>query len=477
MIWRRYSNRTCPGSALSREFQRDHIRLRRGELESRETVYWADPNVFYLLRLPVLHGKPNTALVRPDGIVLPVSVARKYFGRDDVVGQIIEINRKHAMTVRAVVADLPPNASNFQSAIFASGKASFSNLANDDLNPPMGANGKISLDATTMVRLAPGASVSAAQARISELVQARVHLKSGPMDVHLVRLDRAHVAHELAPAVGGRLGVFSLVALLVLFLGCANFVNISTARAARRGVEVGIRKVSGASRTMLTAQFLGEGIVQALLALCIATMLVELALPSVNAFLQSGAVFDYWRDPLLAASLLAGAVVVGVLAGAYPALVLSAFQPAVVLKGFILGVGKTVLVRQLLVGLQFVILIVLIAASVIVFEQYRFAIHEGLRVNTDQMMFIRDQRCESPFEAGVRALPGVRGEACSSLAMLPELGWQELVKRHGGGVPFSLRLVPAGYGLFELYGLSPAPDASSRAIMAAMKCHLIRRPT
>ncbi|HTC84092.1 MAG TPA: ABC transporter permease [Rhizomicrobium sp.] len=437
-------------------FQQDHIRLRHGEMESRESVYWADPNVFHLLRLPVLHGDLNTALARPDGIVLPVSVARKYFGRDDVVGQTIEIARKYAMTVRAVIADLPANSSNLATGIFISGKASFSGLAKDDLNPPMGTNGKIWLDATTMVRLAPGASVAAAQGRITGLVQPHVHFKSGQLiDVHLIRLDRAHVAHELAPAVGGRLGVFSLVALLILFLGCANFVNISTARAARRGVEVGVRKVSGASRSMLAAQFVGEGIVQALLALCIATMIVELALPSMNAFLQSGAVFDYWRNPPLAASLLAGAVIVGGLAGAYPALVLSAFQPAVALKGLVMGVGRTVLIRQLLVSLQFVILIVLIAASVIVFEQHRFSIREALRVNTDQMMFVRDQRCESPFEAGVRALPGVRGEACSSLAMLPELGWQETVKRHGGGTPFPLRLVPAGYGLFELYGLSP----------------------
>ncbi|HEX4273597.1 MAG TPA: FtsX-like permease family protein [Rhizomicrobium sp.] len=437
-------------------FQRDHLRLRHGDMEAREFVYWVDPNIFRLLRLPVLYGDLDTALARPDGIVLPVSTARKYFGRDDVVGQIIEINRIHAMTVMAVVADLPQNSSNFATAIFASGKAAFSELAKDDLNPPMGTDGKIWLDGTTLVQLAPGASVSDAQARITGLIQPRIHFKSGLLiDVHLLRLDRAHVSHDLAPALGARLGIFSLVAVLVLFLGCANFVNISTARAARRGVEVGIRKASGASRTMLMVQFLGEGVVQALLALCIATMIVELSLPSVNAFLQTGAVFDYWRDPVLALSLLAGAAAVGVLAGAYPALILSAFQPAVVLKGLMLGVSRTVLVRQLLVGLQFAILIVLIAASVIVFEQYRFSIREALRVNTDQMMFIRDQRCESPFEAGVRALPGVRGEACSSLAMLPELGWAEGVKRHDGGKPFPLRLIPAGYGLFELYGLSP----------------------
>jgi putative ABC transport system permease protein len=240
----------------------------------------------------------------------------------------------------------------------------------------------------------------------------------------------------------------------VLFLGCANFVNISTAHAARRGVEVGIRKVSGASRAALTLQFLGEGIVQSLLALCIATMLVELVLPSVNSFLQTGAVFDYWRDPLLAALLVLGAVVVGALAGAYPAMVLSAFQPVVVLKGLFLGVGRTVLIRQLLVGLQFVILIVLIAASIVVSAQYRFSIREALRVNTDQVIFVRDTKCDTPFEAAVRGLPGVRGEVCSSTAMLPELFEEFGVRRHNAR-PLAMHLVYTGYGVFELYGLKP----------------------
>jgi len=430
--------------------------LRHGQLTGKEILYSADPNVFHLLRLPVLYGNPDTALARPDGIVLPVSVARKYFGRADVVGEIISLGQRqlHALTVTAVIADLPVNASNLETGIFLSGKASFSRLAKDDLDPPLGAHDGISLGPRTLLRLSP-ASVSAVQARAIALVQARVHLKGfAPMDVHLIPLDRAHVTPELAPRTDAMLGIFSLVALLVLFLGCANFVNISTARAARRGVEVGIRKVAGASRTALTVQFLGEGIVQALLALCIATMMVELSLPSVNAFLQSGAVFDYWRDPVLAASLFAGAVVVGALAGTYPAMVLSSFQPAVVLKGLILGVGRTVLVRQLLVGLQFVILIVLIAASVIFFEQYRFAIREQLRVNTDQMIFVRDLKCDTPFEAGVRALSGVRGEACSSLAMLPDLFEEFGAKRHNAR-PFPLHLVSSGYGLFELYGLKP----------------------
>lgn len=436
--------------------EHDMVWFRHGQLANKESVYWADPNIFHLVPLPVLYGNLAAALARPDSVVLPVSIARKYFGRDDAVGQIIIQGKRqlHTLTVTAVIADLPVNASNLETGVFISGKASFGGLAKDDLQPPMGSGGGISLGPMTLMRIVP-AAVPAVQAYATALVQSRVHLKNlPPMDVHLVRLDRAHAAPELAPRVQALMGIFSLVAVLVLFLGCANFVNLSTARAARRGVEVGIRKVSGASRAALTLQFLGEGIIQSLLALCIATMIVELSLPAVNEFLQTGAVFDYWRDPLLAALLVAGAVVVGALAGAYPAMVLSAFQPAVVLKGLFLGVGRTVLIRQLLVGLQFVILIVLIAASIIMSAQYRFSIHEALRVNTDQIVFVRDVKCDTPFEAGLRGLSGVRGEACSSMAMLPELFKEYGVKRRNAR-PFAMHLVAVNYGVFKLYGLNP----------------------
>jgi putative ABC transport system permease protein len=206
---------------------------------------------------------------------------------------------------------------------------------------------------------------------------------------------------------------------------------------------------------MLAVQFLGEGVVQALVALCVAMMMVELSLPSINAFLQTGAVFDYWHNPILMVTLLAGSVLVGALAGAYPALVLSSFQPVTVLKGLTATVGRAGLIRQLLVGLQFVILIALIAASIIVLEQYRYAIRDALRVDTDQILFVRDQRCDGPFRDAVRALPGVRNTACSSLAGLPELVAVQELKRREGGPPLNLHIISVGYGLFELYGLSP----------------------
>jgi putative ABC transport system permease protein len=195
-------------------------------------------------------------------------------------------------------------------------------------------------------------------------------------------------------------------------------------------------------------------VVQALIALLIAIVLVEWSVAPVNAFLQTGAVFDYWRDPALMGLLLLGAAAVGVLAGSYPAFILSAFRPSRVLKGGMDAIGGAGLLRPILVGLQFVILIVMVAASWVVLDQYAYATRDALRVQTDQMLLVRDDKCDSPFETSVRALPGVQGAVCSTTAVLPEFFSAQTVKPPGGS-EFPLNLVSVGYGFLDLYGLKP----------------------
>jgi putative ABC transport system permease protein len=443
--------------------------MRRGDIRAKENIFWADANFFALLPLPVLYGDRDKALARPDGIVLPLSIARKYFGRDNVVGQTITLGEKqpHVMTVTAVIADLPQNASTLETVvpeqaaggepgIIVSGKAPFSSIARAEKRPNMGdEKGRFNFDVQTILRLAPEIDVAALEDRISSLMNARLQLdRKSQVKARLFRLDQVNVASELSPGIATRLGIFAVVALLVLVLACVNFVNLSVARAARRGVEVGIRKAAGASRMVLAAQFLGEAVVQALMALVVAVALVEWSVPAVNAFLQTGAVFDYWHDLGLMGFLVLGTLSVGVLAGAYPAFVLSSFRPRFVLKGGMDVTGGAGLLRQILVGLQFAILIVMVAASWVVLDQYRYETRDALRVETDQMLFLRDDKCDSAFETGVSALPGVRGTTCSTTAVLPELFEAMDVKRQGGG-DFPLNLVSVGYGFLELYGLTP----------------------
>ena len=145
------------------------VRLKHGVVEAKETIYWADPNVFEVLRFPALAGDLQSALQRPDSIVIPRSLARKYFGHDDPVGSSIMVSDEHPMTVTAVIEDLPVHNSQFETAIFASGASSYSDLTrleNDPNNHPD--SPPITVTVRTYFRLASGASLEALQQAMPE---------------------------------------------------------------------------------------------------------------------------------------------------------------------------------------------------------------------------------------------------------------------------------------------------------------------
>ena len=257
----------------------------------------------------------------------------------------------------------------------------------------------------------------------------------------------------LHPANRERLTIFTAMAALVLLLACLNFISLSLARSTRRAAEVGIRKVAGAGRGALVAQFLGEAVLQALVALCAAMALVEWTLPLANGFLQSGATFPWWRDPVLLAAMLGGAALVGAVAGLYPALVLSAFRPAAVLKGLMLrGSAWGARLRQGLVTLQFAIPLMLLIATAIVFQQNRFTATTALRLDTGGMLMVNLPACGTSFEAEVAALPGVTAAACSGPSLLPNtMFFGDAKARNGQSV--GLMLGEVGFGFFQLYHL------------------------
>ncbi len=175
-----------------------------------------------------------------------------------------------------------------------------------------------------------------------------------------------------------------------------------------------MRKVYGANRTWLVFQFLGESALVVLLACAVALALSEVLVPSVNALLDMRADID-WRNPSLIILLVLAGLLLALLAGAYPAFVLSAFRPVAALKGANAGPSGGH-VRNILVALQFAILIMLIVTSWVSYRQYGFATRDALRVNIDQMLIVTmppGARCNSAFKTEVRQLRGVRGAFCS----------------------------------------------------------------
>jgi putative ABC transport system permease protein len=242
----------------------------------------------------------------------------------------------------------------------------------------------------------------------------------------------------------------ALVGALIVLMAGVNFVNLMTARAGRRAVEVGVRKLVGADRRDLVIQFIGEALLYAALAGVIALAAAEAMTPGFNAFLGRHMAFPY----ALALPVLLGLVLlIGVLAGLYPAMVLSSFRPANVLKGkLVRGSGGAVL-RQGLVGFQFAVLIGLVVATAVIWRQTVFATRESLRLNSDQMLMISAPCFPDALRQEIAVLPGVAGVACSADAPLSN---HLVTDVHlPGGQLVNIDANNVGFGFFELYGLRP----------------------
>ncbi|MGZ3368904.1 MAG: ABC transporter permease [Caulobacteraceae bacterium] len=456
--------------------------FQRGEARTSEAMFWADPDFFRVMPLPVLAGDPNAAMAAPDGLVLTRQAARKYFGQDAPIGQVLMVNpglelpplrpdappaqralfqrltAYHPMRVMAVLEDLPSN-THLHAQVFGSGRAPFSLLSLDDANPS-----PFQLSELTYARLKPGASADAARARLADFALRRYPGASPKVSSFRFRLTPLADLHFSAgqgpgawslrdvadPRVDG--GLAAEGGLIVL-IAAINFVTLMTARASRRAVEVGVRKASGARQADLIIQFMGETLIYVAVAMAVAMVLVELALPPLNAFLDRTLAFDYLRDPGLVGAIVGAALLTALLAGLYPALVLSSFRPAVTLKGGSLAPAGSARAREVLVVAQFAIVIGLILVTATIYRQTQFALHDALRLNTSQNVRMQTA-CRSSFHQQLAALPGVKAVSCGDQAAVSAGGSNSLVTMPDR----SIRTLNSGVidiGFFEMHGLKP----------------------
>ncbi len=463
----------------------DEPQLRHGQVEGYEPAFvWADPDIFKVLPFKAVAGDLGVALSSPDGLVLTRSVARKYFGRDAPIDEVLlvspatldthgaaqaEASAPHPMRIKAVIEDLPSNTS-LRADVFASGLASFSDLTRLEQQTAARRATAIGTDSYTLLRLKPGASAAAMVRDLPSFAER--HIPPNPLfaetpaqlrhparaTLHLTPLAAMHMSERAEISMKDRgspttITAIAAVAVLIVLTASINFVTLMTARAARRAVETGVRKVAGATRWDLMVQFLGEALIYVALSMLLAMMLAELLAPALSAFLGRDLRLDYRHDPMLCAAIIGATLVLGGLAGFYPAFVLSSFRPASVLKGGpVSGAGGAGL-RQGLVVLQFAILIGLIVTTTVIYRQTRFALTEALRVNTDQVVQI-ENACNGAFPERIALLPGVRSVGCSEGADLSTpIGGGAVVGPNGRTVYFPA--YPVGAGFFEVFGLKP----------------------
>ncbi|HEY2721055.1 MAG TPA: ABC transporter permease [Chitinophagaceae bacterium] len=392
--------------------------VRRGNVKFQEDhILFADSSLFSVFTLPMIKGNPKTALVAPFSVVLTETTAKKYFGNQDPVGQVLMLTlENHPATVTGVIKDIPGN-SHFTADIFISA-VTLTQVLNPDMHKIWNWFAFYSY-----ILLKKGADPKHLQAKFPAFLEENVgkQMKSGNeyFILTLEPLRDIYLRSERDSPQKGNLAsvyIFSVIAAFILFIACINFINLTTARASERAKEIGVRKLIGAARKQLTVQFLGESLLHCLVAFWFAILFCELLLPVFNGLAGKSighSVFDnsvnFWLLFLVSAG-------VGLTAGFYPALVLSAFRPLSVVRGRFMSTNKGSLLRKILVVSQFTVSIVLIIATITVYTQIRFMLGQDLGFKKDQTIVI-DYRGDErilEFQQKLRNIPQIQSTTLSS---------------------------------------------------------------
>jgi putative ABC transport system permease protein len=370
-----------------------------GDRQFFEHVNTVDPNFFKTIKLPLVEGTPANVFLHPDSVVVSQAIAHKYFGDADPVGKLLTFDATNPLTVTGVMRDLPYN-TQLDGDIFIPFTSKAVRLGDSSKN------NWFEFRTWTYVQLAPGADPRRVESKIPgvfgrhlspELVFWLRTVVHESID-KFIRADAVpfHDVHLKADRYGGMkpggslttIFGFAAIALLIMLIACFNFTNLATARAMMRAREVGLRKVVGARRRQLIAQFLGESVLTALLALVMALAIVEILLPAYDGFLGRSLALHYFGNWPLMLCVIAIAVVAGLVGGFYPALVLSGFRPAAALKPAAASQSGFGLFRMALVVFQFAISIGLGIAAIVVFAQIRYARHLDLGFNRDNIVAV-----------------------------------------------------------------------------------------
>jgi putative ABC transport system permease protein len=372
-----------------------------GDRQYAETLVLADPNFLQVIKLPLVVGDPARALAQPQSLVISESMARKYFGATNPLGKLVSFRSIYgpdvqSFAVTAVARDLPHNThlvADFIAPITSQTKGY--SLARRESNWTATDNN------FGYVELVPGADPAAVAARLAPILDRAIDPKEHGLNVRgseleqfrLTRFRDAHLTSDrfgaMKPAGSWTLVYgFALIALLIVLVACFNFMNLATARATLRAKEVAVRKVGGANRQHLIAQFLGEAILMALIALVIALLVVEVLAPVYGRFLDRPIALHYATDWQLMLGAVGGAVVTGLLGGLYPAFVLSSFRPATALRMSATTQTGSGWIRMALVVFQFTVSIALGVAAIVVFAQLNFARSVDLQFRRDGIVVV-----------------------------------------------------------------------------------------
>ncbi len=389
--------------------------FKNGENSFYETkVFYADSTVFNIFTYNFVEGNATHALNEPNSIVISKSLADKYFGKNTpAIGKTLK-TVYDVYKVTSVIEDVPKN-SHFRFDMLIS----WSSISqNQRSNENWGNFGNF-----TYVLLKPGTSAAAFNKKLEPMYDkymapifaqfnVTMHYGVQPItDIHL------HSKLEQEPEELGSMSyiwIFSAVAFFMMLIASINYMNLTTARSARRAKEIGIRKVTGSTKKQLVLQFLGESVLTALIAVILSFLLVLLLLPAFNTISGKAFTFHTLFQPINILLLLGIGLFTGLVGGSYPAFYLSSFQPVSILKGSLSKASGNVNLRRTLVVLQFSISMIMLICTWVVYSQLYYLQKKDLGFDKNQVMTVtvntgQDERGKiNAMDNDFRSLPGVK---------------------------------------------------------------------
>jgi putative ABC transport system permease protein len=388
---------------------------------TEDDIIEADSSFFNFFSIPVLKGDPGNLLNAPHLVVLSETTARKIFGNINPIDKTIKIGSDSVYyTVKGVMGDIPSK-SHFKASMITS---FMTNGRSKDQT-------WLSNSFSTYLLLKPNTSGATVDNKITDMLAKYVgpelqkymgltledFLAKGNkyryfcqklVDIHLDPSIQQEFKEASDPKY---LYIFGSIAILIVIIAAINFMNLSTAQAARRAKEVGIKKIAGSTRGMLITQFISESFILSLVSLVFALIFIKASLPYFNNLLKINLELKLFSAWYIIPALLLFSVFVGFLAGSYPAFYLSSFNPYEVLKGSVKNSMKNGNMRRILVVFQFAVSILLIVCTFIMYRQIKYMLNKDVGFNKEQLIVINRAgalgKSVKSFKQAVREIPGV----------------------------------------------------------------------
>lgn len=390
-----------------------------------DSIAFSDSTIFKIFTIPFIAGDQSSALNEPYTMVVSESLARKYFGTWDVIGESMKALDGSNYTITGVFEDLPANTHMRYNGLIST--ATIEEQIGVERFNDRSAISFWQMATYTYILMAENTTPDMVlskfpefydkyMAELGDQINATFDLRITPLaDVHF---QKDELQYDMPRGNMNYVYIMGIIGVLLIVIASINYTNLTTARATNRSKEIGIRKVGGASKKLLRSQFLGESIVMAILSGLFAALLVVLVLPLFNNLTSKTFDWTILLQPAVFLFILGISILTGLLSGIYPSTYLASFNPVSILKGNGVSSSDRGWLRKGLVIVQFLISAVMVIGSIIIALQMRFIQHKDLGFDSEQILLVTINDTAvfnnlNAFTEEIKRHPAVEGTALS----------------------------------------------------------------